>query len=485
MPDVQDGIGLRVLVVEDTSLMRRMCENFLGQRGYESICTGSAEEALKLVAEHRPDIALIDLGLPDRDGLDLLAELRQVAPALVTIVITGKGTVENAVRALKLGAIDFIVKPVDFDLLEHSLRGAARNARLASENAELRHRLAADAFAGLVGESPPMGRLRQLIGMVAGSGETVLITGENGTGKDVVARAIHAASPRSARPFVAVNCGAIAETIIESELFGHVKGAFSGAERDRTGCFRQADGGTLFLDEIGEMAPGMQVKLLRALENREVTPVGADAPMAIDLRVVCATNRDLVAAVQGGRFRQDLFYRLAVFPIAVPPLRERAGDIAHLVQHMLGKIAPGRSLHPAALAMLESWPWPGNVRELQNSLRRAALISGAGEIGPEHLPTEMHGRVVDAVPAAVPAAVPVAIPVTAALPVSTAIPAAVPPAIRPLDELEREAVIAALRHFAGDRTRTADALGIDRTTLYRRLKRWQADGLLPTDLEVT
>lgn len=484
MPELSEGSGLTALIIEDSHLVRRMCENFLGQRGYRTICANSAEAAFKQVAAHRPDIALLDLGLPDRAGLEVLAELRQTAPTLAIIVITGSGTAANAVRALKLGAIDFITKPIDFDLLEHALRGAARSARLASENTDLRKRLAGDSLAGLVGESSSMDKLRQLIGLVAVSTETVLVTGENGTGKDLVARLIHNSGPRSGRPFVAVNCGAIAESIIESELFGHVRGAFSGAERDRTGCFRQAEGGTLFLDEIGEMAPTMQVKLLRALENREVTPVGSDTAVPIDIRVICATNKDLPTAVRSSSFRQDLFYRLAVFPIHVPPLRERQGDLPHLVQHILGRIKPGRRLEAATLARLEAWPWPGNVRELQNVLRRAVLLAGEGQLLPEHLPMEMqlHAPADAFIAPPAPSAVPPPSVLPAPAPADRAARTAPDGGIVRLDTVEREAVVSALRRLGGDRRRTAEALGIDRTTLYRRLRRWHADGLLPAEL---
>lgn len=464
----QHGSGLRVLVIEDTSLLRRMCENFLEGHGYGVAQAATAEQAMEIIEQEPIDIAILDLGLPDRDGLDLLAEIRSMEIALEVVVMTGKTSVDNAVRAMKLGACDFVTKPVDFEQLEQALRIATRSIKLEQENRSLRQQLSQSGRSGILGDAPATQQLISMVERVAPTDETVLLLGENGSGKDLVAQAIHRLSERGAEPFVAVNCGAIAESLIESELFGHRKGAFSGADNDRLGCFRQADGGTLFLDEIGEMPMAMQVKLLRALENREVTPVGADRAVPVNIRVVAATNRDLPEAIASSEFRQDLYYRLAVFPVPVPPLRERPGDVGLLARHFLTRLGGNQHLTAASLDLLERWSWPGNVRELQNVIRRAALMAGDEPIDVSHLPPEMQP------------AEPVVDPETGAISKPNRVAVQISETqVKTLEELEREAIIAALELHNGDRTPTAQALGIDRTTLYRKLKRLAAAGLLP------
>ncbi|MDA3959804.1 MAG: sigma-54 dependent transcriptional regulator [Planctomycetota bacterium] len=449
VPKLAEESRLNVLVVDDSRLLRETCAGFLTGRGHSCIRAASASEAMRTIDSEAIDVVLLDIGLPDGNGLDLLAEIKASDETIQVIIMTATATIENAVAAMRHGAADFVTKPIDFDLLDKSLRIALRTRRLATENRSLRGQVAQSAgITGLVGEADAMRAAADLIRRIAPSNETCLILGENGTGKEVVARAIHRLSERVDGSFVPVNCGAIAENLIESELFGHVRGAFSGADAARKGLIRQAQGGTLFLDEIGDMPLPMQVKLLRALENREVVPVGADHAVPCDIRVVAATNVDLHEHMAQGKFREDLYYRLNVMTIVVPPLRERTGDIPLLVAHILAENDSRRGVSPEAMDALESWPWPGNVRELQNTVRRACVLAD-DEIHVEHLPPRMveaRGE-----------------PGSGCRVIGNG--------VIPLSELERQAIKHALAAFGGDRARSARALGIDRTTLYRKLQR--------------
>ncbi|MBL8898888.1 MAG: sigma-54-dependent Fis family transcriptional regulator [Planctomycetes bacterium] len=372
-----------VLVVDDDRDIRTTLDMLLGYEGFEVRSAASAREALARLAEAPYDAVLLDIKMPERDGLDLLPEVRERHPRTAVVMISGHGDIRTAVEAVRRGAADFLEKPLDGERVVVSLRNALARRRLEEENRALREELLREHQ--LLGESPAMRRVLTTIEKVARSDARVLITGENGTGKELIARRIHALGERARGPFVPVNCAAIPDELVESELFGHRRGAFTGATADRIGRFEAASGGTLFLDEIGEMTPEAQAKVLRALESGEISPVGAEATVAVDLRVVAATNRDLKAEVAAGSFREDLYYRLAVVPIHAPALRERLEDLSLLAQEFLAgscraqKCAVKR-LAPAALDYLRTLPWPGNVRELRNLVERLVVLLDGPEI---------------------------------------------------------------------------------------------------------
>ena len=371
-----------LLFVDDEATLRTLMAERLADRGYEVAQADSGEKALELLDQFAFDIIICDLRLPGIDGTRVIESAVARYPGIVAIVITGYGTVKDAVDAIKRGASDFIAKPFQFDELMHVLQKALEQRRLASENAYLRSQLEERyQFGGILGRSRPMQALFQLLETVARSNSTILITGETGTGKEVVARAIHHNSPRRAHRFVALNCSAIPETLLEAELFGHVRGAFTGAVGTRQGRFEQAHKGTLFLDEVGTMSPALQSKLLRVLQEREFERVGDAHTIKIDVRIIAATHSDLAKMVADGTFREDLFYRLNVIPVQLPPLRERREDIPLLVQHFLQKLGaeqvPPRSvtMSQEALRRLMTHPWPGNVRQLENMVERALAFS--------------------------------------------------------------------------------------------------------------
>ncbi len=377
-----------VLVVDDDPDIRLALEMLLGYEGYGVWTAKDGEEALaRLEAEaqkgRRPGVVLTDLKMPRLDGLGLLERIRARSDGPPVILISGHGDIQTAVEAMRRGALNFLEKPLSEERVRVTIRGALRETRLAAENVRLKRQLA-DRWE-LVGESASMKRLRSQVEQVAASEASVLITGENGTGKEVIARNLHFASARAGGPFVTVNCAAIPDELIESELFGHEKGSFTGAHERRVGHFEAADGGTLFLDEIGDMPLAAQAKVLRALETREVTRVGDSKPVAVDIRILAATNADLTAAVESKAFRRDLFYRLNVVPLHVPPLRERREDVPALARHFLAEIASrsgraARSIAPDALALLGTLDWPGNVRQLRNLLEGANVFAQGQEI---------------------------------------------------------------------------------------------------------
>ena len=372
--------GGRILLVEDEPAAARVATIALQRETFEVIAVGDAPSALARLHELEPDVVVCDYLLPGLSGLELLRHLQRRAPDLPVVFITGHGDERLAVEAMKLGAFTYLPKPLDYDELAQVLRRAVETSRLRQE---FRGSQVAACTDGMVGESDVMRELKGLIADVAPTDVTVLVLGETGTGKELVARAIHAGSPRAKRRLVAVNCAAIPETLLEAELFGWVKGAFTGAEGRREGKFAVADRGTLFLDEIGDLPPGLQAKLLRVLEERAVTPLGCDESRSVDVRLVAATHRDLKAEVDAGRFRADLFYRLNVVPLPIPPLRERRGDIPLLVRHLLRALAARhgkaiRSVDPALLAWLTEQAWPGNVRELENVLERMVVLCRDG-----------------------------------------------------------------------------------------------------------
>jgi DNA-binding NtrC family response regulator len=380
-----------LLLVEDEAPLRQALAERLGEHGFEVEQAESGEQAIEKLAEFAFDIVITDLRLPGLDGTRVLEAALLRYPDIVGIIVTGYGTVKDAVEAIKRGATDFVTKPFQFDELLHALNSALEKRGLKAENAYLRSQLHERyKFEGLIGRSPAMRALFQLLETVSASASTILVTGETGTGKEVVARAIHHNSPRRAQRFVALNCGAIPETLLEAELFGHVRGAFTGAIGTRQGRLEQAHKGTLFMDEVGTMSPGMQMKLLRVLQEREFERIGDTHTTKVDVRVVAATNSDLQKMVAEGTFREDLFYRLNIIPIHLPPLRERKEDIPLLVQHFLKKfsVAPdaargGVELAPRQLSIsqqamrcLMAYPWPGNVRQLENAIERAVALSG-------------------------------------------------------------------------------------------------------------
>jgi len=446
-----------LLLVEDESALREAVAEQLTDRGYHVEQADSGETAVARLADFAFDIILTDLRLPGIDGSAVVEAAVERYPDIIAIVITGYGTVKDAVDAIKRGARDFVSKPFQIDELLHVLDSALEQRRLRSENAYLRAQLE-ERYRfeqGIVGKSRPMARLFQLLETVAPTSSTILVTGETGSGKEVVARAIHQHSPRRMQRFVALNCSAIPETLLEAELFGHVRGAFTGAVGNRQGRLEQAHKGTLFLDEVGTMSGALQMKLLRVLQEREFERIGDMHTTKVDVRVIAATNSDLRRMVSDGTFREDLYYRLNVIPVNVPPLRDRRDDISLLAQHFVqvyaeknGKAIGGCS--PAALERLGEYGWPGNVRELENAIERAVVLTRAGHtmIDEDALPREIR----DATPGTASAT-------------SLTFPIGMP-----LAEIEMRVIHETLRHTRGDKRLTAKLLGIATRTIYRRLE---------------
>jgi len=384
----------RILVVDDDPIVRSSCERILGQ-DYDVQMVDNGIEGLEALAAGACHVALVDLKLPDISGMDILGQMPDQFPDVPIIIITGYSTIRSAVEAIKMGAFDYVAKPFTPDDLEAAIEKALRRRRLLTDYRALQHALA-DRYqiSRLVGESPAMKRMLTLIAQVAETDSTVLLTGESGTGKELVARAIHFSGPRKDARFVAVDCGAIPPSLIASELFGHVQGAFTGAATDHTGLIQAADGGTLFLDEVSNLPLDLQATLLRVIEEREVRPVGASDPTEVDIRLLAATNRDLRALVAEGRFREDLFYRLNVFPMRIPPLRERREDIPLLARHFLAIFSTRMhkrvdDFTPEAMNVLMQYDWPGNVRELSNVVERLVILCSEGRVGQAHLSESM------------------------------------------------------------------------------------------------
>jgi len=450
-----------LLVVDDERTLRFSIGEWARDEGYSPLEAASGREALELSRERGIDAVVLDLKLADEDGLRVLRELRDNDPSLPVVMLTGHGTVEQAVRAIQLGAYDFMLKPPDLAHLGLVLERALEHARLRQEVSRLRQSGAGrvEIVGGSDGLKLAMSRLERA---AKASASTVLLHGETGSGKELMARYLHEKSARAAGPFVELNCSAIPEQLLESELYGHERGAFTDAKRFKKGLFELADHGTLFLDEIGEMAPQLQAKLLRVLETRTFRRVGGGADITVDVRVVAATHRDLTKLVAEGRFREDLYFRLNVVPVLVPPLRDRVADIPVLVEHFVARFCrelgrPTARLHPVAMERLQAYRWPGNVRELRNVIERVLLLEADDEVRPEHLPPEMSGRA----------------PGAGAVGSGTA---AIDPfpagAVRPLAELEKMAIEHALRVCEGNKTRAASMLGIARQTLRTKLKEY-------------
>ena len=434
-----------ILVVDDEPVVRESLGKWFREEGYGVATAESATEALSLLAGRRFDLALLDIKMPGVSGMELQEKLREVAPDLVVIIMTGYASVETAVQALKNGAYDYVTKPFDPEEIAHVVRNALGHRKAEKENVRLREAVAASAAPqDLVGQSPPMQRVHQAIETVGPTEATVLITGESGTGKELVARAIHATSPRRYNPMVAIHCGALTETLLESELFGHEKGAFTGAQYRRKGKFEIAEGGTVFLDEIGDISLKTQTDLLRVLQEREITRVGGNRPIPVDFRCVAATNRVLEALIDEGSFRPDLFYRLNVFRIEMPSLRERREDIPLLAGHFLAKFSQSMNrkitrISPGAMRLLQDYHWPGNVRELENAVERAMVVGSEPELREDDFTLKLRTPAGEA---------------------------------RRLEEVEREHILRVMEETGGNKTRAAAILGIDRVTLHNRLKKY-------------
>ena len=459
---------LRIIVVDDDLVTcELLCEVFT-QEGFHAEFARSGERALTMIEASRPDLVVSDIRMKTGlDGLGLLDRLRREHPAIPVVLITAFGSIETAIRAVKEGAFDYISKPFDIGALVSTVRRAlAEPSSLPATPTDAEDEVEVeDLSREMIGRSPAMLEVYKLVARVADATAAVLITGESGTGKELVARAIHRHGPRQAEPFVAVNCGALTETLLESELFGHVRGSFTGAIANRRGIFEQAGEGTVFLDEISETSPSLQVKLLRVLQERELVPVGGSASVSVRARVIAASNTDLERLSRGGGFRRDLLYRLNVINIHLPPLRERAGDILLLASHFLRKYAPAGAAAPAlndeARQTLLACPWPGNVRELENTMERAVTLSRAGVITADDLP--LHVRESASGSQGTP---------TAQAGVSESTLFAGLPTI---EELERRYLLHVLQAARGNRTQASEILGINRRTLYRMAERFRLE----------
>jgi DNA-binding NtrC family response regulator len=435
----------RILVVDDEAVIRDSLEGWFTEDGYVVGLAEDAKAALARIRDASWDLVLLDIKMPGMDGLELQRRITEVAPGLLVIMMTAYATVDSAVQALKAGAYDYVTKPFDPDELAHMVRKALEHRAAIAENAELRRRVEEIAqLDEIIGKSPAMTQVLELVRTVAESDSTVLIRGESGTGKELVARAIHANSERRMMPIVPVHCGAVPDGLMESELFGHEKGAFTGAQYRRKGKFEMADGGTIFLDEIGDVSPRTQVDLLRVLQDREFTRVGGNRPIKSDFRVIAATNRNLEEMIEKETFRQDLYYRLNVFTIHIPPVRERPEDIPPLAEHFLRQFSTSMSkrfewFSPEALELLQRHDWPGNVREIENAVERAVVVGRPPEIRAEDLPG-----------------------LAPSLPESTS----------SLADVERRHVRRVLDRNEWNITRSAKVLGIDRVTLYNKIKKY-------------
>ena len=442
-----------VLIVEDEELMRSILRQLLEEAGYDVFSADSAETAIEIFAANDIAVTLTDIKMAGRDGLALLDEIKAVDESAVVIIMTAYSSVDSAIAALRKGAYDYVTKPFVNDDLLKTIENAATQRQLFHENRLLKRELQKQYnFSEIVGKSDKLQHVFDLVNKVAGTNANVLISGESGTGKELIARSVHFNSSRSEKPFLAVNCGALPESLLESELFGHTKGSFTGAFADKKGLFRSVAGGTLFLDEVGEMPQTLQVKLLRALQEHEVTPVGSSATQKFDARIIAATNRNLEFEVAEGRFREDLFYRLNVIEIIMPPLRERREDIPLLVKHFIAKASQtqhsqSKTVTKDAMKAIGSYDWPGNVRELENAVERAIILAG-DEIRLDDLPPKVRSN-------------------TAGYETNDTNGFR-----QTLDDMEKRYILEILKAVDEDKTKAANILGIDLSTLYRKLKRY-------------
>jgi two-component system, NtrC family, response regulator HydG len=456
--------GLEVLIVDDDPAHRVMLKKLLGGWGYQVACADDGGVAVSEVSKRSFDLILMDIRMTKVSGIEALEQIKKISPAIPVIIMTAYASVETAVNALKKGAYDYLTKPLDFDELQIVMKRATEHSLLKKENEYLNERLG-EKFnrQNLIGQSASMVKLLEIVEQVAPTQATVLITGESGTGKEVIANAIHINSNRKEAPFVKINCAALTETLLESELFGHEKGAFTGADRKREGKFLQADRGSIFLDEVSEMSPAMQVKLLRVLQERELTRVGGSEVLKVDVRVIAASNKDLKKEIQQGRFREDLFYRLNVVALNVPSLRERKEDIPLLAQHFLLDFAEKNSKNvknftPQALEKLVLYPWPGNVRELMNAIERAVVLSRNPYLDESELTLLMadDGDQNAAVASVTAANQPTGVSVNL-----------------PLEEVEKRSILEALAACGGNKSEAARRLGITRKTLRKKLEKYE------------
>lgn len=450
----------RILVVDDEESMREFLSVVLSKEGYSVRAVGSGKEALEVLARENFALLISDLRMPEMSGLELVALARKRHPQLAVIVITAFASLESAIEALRLGALDYIMKPFQVDEILLVVAKACEQLDLRRENQSLREQLGhrADTLP-IIAESPPMKKILELVKRIGPSDATILITGESGTGKELIAQALHAYSARSEAPFVTINCGALPDTLLESELFGHIRGSFTGAVRDKEGLFKVASKGTLFLDEIAEMSPALQVKLLRALQEREILPIGATKPLKVDVRVIAATNADIEKKQKSGQFRSDLYYRLAVIPIHLIPLREREEDIPALVNFFLERTCRRNGLavkrvSPDAMKLLLAYPWPGNVRELENTIERAVILAESDTVMPDSLPGKIHASE------------------------SSSFRWQPSQACLTLQEVERDYMVQVLQETGWQKRRASEILGIDPSTIYRKLQRY---GIEPPD----
>jgi len=452
------AIPISVLVVEDEESTRKLCADVAESCGMKAVVAGSVEEALRRLETHAVDIIVTDLILPPSSGLDLLKQVHEMYPQVAVLVLTQYGTIDSAVAATRMGAVDYVTKPFHIEDLRARLERVARDMDLDRENRLLREQLRSKpGFGGMIGVSAKMQRVYKMIEKVSQHEYPVLILGESGTGKELVAKSIHYSGVRKERPFAPVDCSSLVPTLIESELFGYVKGAFTGAMQSKQGLLEAAQGGTLFLDEIGDMPVDLQAKLLRALQEREVKPVGSTERRHINIRIIAATNRDLESAIRTGAFRQDLYFRLNVVQIKLPPLRERKSDIQLMVISFLEKFSdphgPPRTISDDAMRRLIAYDWPGNVRELENAIERAVAMGSGPIVHVGDLPSNLH------------------------YPSSERVPDK--DELLPMEELERRAILRTLRETGGDKLAAARMLGIGKTTLYRKLKQYQVEQAEP------
>ena len=448
--------GLSLLIVDDERSMRESCREVARSLGFNSRVAETPEHVYQVLETSSTDVVLLDLRLPGNSGLEVLREIKQRRPDILVIVMTGFATVESAVQAMKLGAYDYVTKPFNFEELRLLLERAAAYLKLTAENRLLREQVKSKhGFGSLVGHAPEMEKLYRIIAKAAHSTHPVLILGESGTGKELVARSIHYSGPFRDRPFIPVDCGSLVPTLIESELFGYVRGAFTGAVRAKDGLLATAEGGTVFLDEVGELPVDLQAKLLRAIQEKEVRPVGGTRAIPIKVRILAATNRDLDVAVQQGTFRRDLYFRLNVLTLRIPPLRERKQDIPLLIGNVLERINRAtqmpHSVGDDALRLMLNYDWPGNVRELENCIERACTTCSLPTIHIADLPTQLRNFLAQAKPP---------------------IPASDGETITSIAELERQAILHAIEMLQGDKLEAARRLGIGKTTLYRKLKEY-------------
>src|SRR5213080_3266897 len=460
LPQIEGANLLNLMIVDDERAIREVCRDVAQTLGFHTSIADSAEHAYRVLESNAIDVVLLDLKLPGAGGLEALHQIRERRPVVI-IVVTGYGTVQSAVQAMKNGAYDYVTKPFSMEELRLLLERVSSHLKLKTENRMLREKIKSkQGFGSIVGRAPEMEKLYRIIAKAAQSTHPVLILGESGTGKEMVARSIHFSGPFRDKPFIPVDCGSLVPTLIESELFGYVKGAFTGAVQSRDGLLAIAEGGTVFLDEVGELPVDLQAKLLRAIQEREIRPVGSTRRIAINVRILAATNRDLEQAVAQGAFRRDLYFRLNVLSLRIPPLRERRQDIPLLAAHFLERLSRAsgheRSVSDEAMKALLAYDWPGNVRELENCLERACAFTTGPMIQVADLPSSIHSA---------PGTIPIGVEGTTTK-------------ILPMAELEKQTILNTITQLNGDKLLAARLLGIGKTTLYRKLKEYSSQDQL-------